>query len=1360
MANSSARVTTKLTATTRTSSSAVSSGAAAKAASTTKASAAVKNPSSATKPSAAAKASKATSVRATGTATVGKVSAAGTKKPPVVAVDPKIEAKRPPLFPALPFTVRALRPDDFVVLEFTFVNLRVESRSGGHGLRRRNGSEPAYIVLGFPPQHILEQAFFEVANEVPIPPPPPGRVADPDQGNSNPETPTDAVIPVGSRISGPSRLVFRVPAREDAIPYTLAGLLEFVRTCELAVAPVATPPDPELIYFPGLEYSAPHAGLSSSAAIKAAMLTSPSMADPAAATPTTVTRSRSSTRAKVVSGPAAAVSVSASASASAALAATVFAESRNQWYAARSPLARATAELKSVADILGEATARVTPQLREPSDLQTALELPTRVTLSPHVHSAWAHATAPVLSATTGRVELWHTRLGVRSVRGSAVTVSEAASYLRTVRAIWSPDARLDDPLNPPPHANTPFRASLDGFDRHNVVHLSANHTLVRSVGGKRVPIRPKPLDVERLMLSSLGGWLDSRGAWDPPNGLSVEEWRHRATLGRDHYVRVVYKGALYPWGHRASLIKVTERKFHPNVKGNAAILRQRMFIVVREPYRLIGNTGLKRADGTQLDLQMPFKGARLTTLVTPNLDDPANSDLRVNNVDQLQSLFWPHVGAAPFQFHVQLEDEGGALSDITMPLLFVGHELTTGDTGFKAGVPEAILSNYNAVSDAAMTRRRPEFRGQRVQLAPTSKPGDTHFEMGRIEFQLEHLGGRLVPFLARAQAAVPALQHLARGQTQPEVTYPKRFLTEGFVGDNPAELFLETVTSTAMSFSSQSNRSGGFAAPDFAISGLSRSLGPVGGDLNTLSNDPKGFKPDQVLDSLSAKLFGCIKLADVLQAVGLGDLSKLPRFLNENFTAAQALLDDLQRIQTGITAVQGALGGLAASFNAVVSAANGVTSSLSALLGAPLDGAKREAFKTAFQAFASAAQTLLNGLTAAAAPTGGAGFAKQQLEQTLNRLVGALNAGDAALAMADRIADALEAITEQRLRFEWRPDMKNWPEKPKATDSIFQVTDDSGNPKGGFVVAVQLGAQSNSQLEPTFDVSARLENFVLNLIAPETFLRLRFNKVEFVASSRKKPDVNVDFGGIEFVGVLSFVESLRSLIPLDGFSDPPYLDVSEQGIKAGFSLALPNLAVGVFSLSNLSLGAAFTVPFIGESLSVRFNFCERNDPFNLTVSLFGGGGFFAVTVTPAGVQILEAAFEFGACCALDFGVASGSIKVVAGIYYRMEADDASLTGYFNLKGRVSVLGLISASLELALEITYEFSSGKCKGRASLIIEVEVLFFSASVEVVCEKKFAGSNGDPAFADVMVPYADLLTGETVDPWADYCESFAA
>ena len=88
-------------------------------------------------------------------------------------------------------------------------------------------------------------------------------------------------------------------------------------------------------------------------------------------------------------------------------------------------------------------------------------------------------------------------------------------------------------------------------------------------------------------MLTALGGWLDSRGAWEPP-GLSVEEWVHRAAMARDHYVRVVYRGFLFPFGHRVSLVKVSERKFHngkateEQVPGNTAYLRQRLFIVDR----------------------------------------------------------------------------------------------------------------------------------------------------------------------------------------------------------------------------------------------------------------------------------------------------------------------------------------------------------------------------------------------------------------------------------------------------------------------------------------------------------------------------------------------------------------------------------------------------------------------------------------------------------------------------------------------------------------------------------------------------------------------------------------------------------
>jgi len=285
---------------------------------------------------------------------------------------------------------------------------------------------------------------------------------------------------------------------------------------------------------------------------------------------------------------------------------------------------------------------------------------------------------------------------------------------------------------------------------------------------------------------------------------------------------------------------------------------------------------------------------------------------------------------------------------------------------------------------------------------------------------------------------------------------------------------------------------------------------------------------------------------------------------------------------------------------------------------------------------------------------------------------------------------------------------------------------------------------------------TARLTDFTVELIKGlEGFLRLRFEKLEFVAPAGKKPDVNVEFAGVEFIGCLSFVEALRSLIPLDAFSDPPALEISPEGVVASYSLGLPNIAFGVFSLQNLSLGAGFSVPFVGKPLSVRFNFCERPQPFLLTVMAFGGGGYFLIEVDPAGVQKLEAGFEFGASLAMNFGVASGEVHVMGGFVYAMVSGNASLTGDLRIGGEVEALGIVTVSIELCLELHYEFSSGKCVGKATLTIEVDICMFSVSVEITCERKFAGSSGDPTFAEIMAPQP---SGES--PWNTYCEAFAA
>jgi hypothetical protein len=107
----------------------------------------------------------------------------------------------------------------------------------------------------------------------------------------------------------------------------------------------------------------------------------------------------------------------------------------------------------------------------------------------------------------------------------------------------------------------------------------------------------------------------------------------------------------------------------------------------------------------------------------------------------------------------------------------------------------------------------------------------------------------------------------------------------------------------------------------------------------------------------------------------------------------------------------------------------------------------------------------------------------------------------------------------------------------------------------------------------------------------------------------------------------------------------------------------------------------------------------------------------------------------------------------MAGVYLRLEASDGSLTGYLRIRGEVEVLDLISASIEMYMGLTYEFGSGKVIGTATITVEVEVLLFSASVQISCERKFAGSNGDPTFAQVMGPYADD------GPWVAYCQAFA-
>ena len=163
----------------------------------------------------------------------------------------------------------------------------------------------------------------------------------------------------------------------------------------------------------------------------------------------------------------------------------------------------------------------------------------------------------------------------------------------------------------------------------------------------------------------------------------------------------------------------------------------------------------------------------------------------------------------------------------------------------------------------------------------------------------------------------------------------------------------------------------------------------------------------------------------------------------------------------------------------------------------------------------------------------------------------------------------------------------------------------------------------------PQFRVWGELGGFEI-LLPPgnDALIGAQFDQIRFVAGTGQKLDVSVEFDEITFEGPLSFVNDIRKYIPLDGFIDPPYFDVNPSGVSAGYTLAFPRSG-SAFSACRTSVSAPdLHLPFLGGAAGLRFAFCERDHPFLLTVSLFGGGGFFAIDLDTEEVINVEASLE------------------------------------------------------------------------------------------------------------------------------------
>ena len=890
-----------------------------------------------------------------------------------------------------------------------------------------------------------------------------------------------------------------------------------------------------------------------------------------------------------------------------------------------------------IAQIMNEAVA-------PPSDWETSLEIPLRLFLSPTKNAGWKHSiklgsSKGILKEANQLFELWHTRMGTKTSKG--IDDGDLSFEERVLRVLWG--TNINKEFNNIPDCTTDKQTdqflgntSMNDFYRHQIVHESSNFLIPG--------FTPQPVRAYKLFLTTLGAYLDSiflvdRKKLESISGKAITEatpgsknlallkWRHIQTLAREHYVELVLAGNIMPFGHEAVLITITERKPH---KGSGTATNfKRQLVVITEPSK-----DYNYRDSKNKFMNFCFHNVEMLTTASPLLDANKKKLVDPSGMSS-EEQFIIQSDHKDVQFKIRGEDLNGNIVNFSMPLVFVSSTVL------------GNASNINTLADTynkgVFADNNADFKGQKISLAPLdeSKNGvDTAFAGYRVNFGIQLYNSPdevqgFLPTLGIVEIIEPSYQRL----TGIAKTVPVSLVSD----DNVGHVFAKFENSAPVNFSGNADKTGGFALPNFNLSGLSKAAGAFGGDIENFKNGAAAASDYFSVSGMpNPVLFGVFKLIDILDFVA-GD--------KNGYDLSQPLIN---RVKTKIP-----------------------------------------------------------NLT------------------------------------TEESTDALKTSYVIKSR------MVKWPADGTPIAKFVQFKPSPGDDAFSIVTqAVSKKDKSGIPLAPSFLVDAKMKAFTVSLMSD--LINVHFQSLSFTSSPGKSADINIAMGNpaLDFGGPLSFINAFQKLIPPGGFSDPPYLDVSVSGVVCGYTLALPNLQLGAFTLSNLSMGAEVNLPFTGAPMTIGFRFCEKHQPFTLTVSILGGGGYFGFEADLHGLRQIDAALEFGAAVSLNLGVASGAASVMAGIYFKMVMTDGQnstqLTGYLRINGALSILGLITASIELYMALTYLLDKHKAYGEASVSIKVHVLFFSKTVSVHTSRTFAGSGSDPNFQLTYSPAE----------WNEFCNAFAA
>ncbi|PDS69868.1 hypothetical protein CO651_21885 [Rhizobium phaseoli] len=201
-------------------------------------------------------------------------------------------------------------------------------------------------------------------------------------------------------------------------------------------------------------------------------------------------------------------------------------------------------------------------------------------------------------------------------------------------------------------------------------------------------------------------------------------------------------------------------------------------------------------------------------------------------------------------------------------------------------------------------------------------------------------------------------------------------------------------------------------------------------------------------------------------------------------------------------------------------------------------------------------------------------------------------------------------------------------------------------------------------------------------------------------------------------------------------------------GVAATLDLALPDLTLGAFAITSLSLHVMFGVAAIPEfEMMGEVSVAQRTAPFTLSVWILNGGGYltqrmsFRPTSRPQPIlaYTLDVGIVAGVGLGFNFGVVSGGVWLQVGCSIAMTwttergGNSTAVTVFILARGNVDVAGLVTANIMLLLEVSYD--GPRMIGRGTLQLSFKIsMFYTLRVNQRVEytfigKKSAGTESD-------------------------------